>query len=868
MYIILAYILSGIILNNQVVSVLAAELNFTEPESYESEYCPSYTGINCYCYYIIECKVNDELGDLYVSLDSKGHQLLVVCPKDTKLSINLLHNSSYLEELNCNNIYTENNNEQQVIDINEANKLTLIYNSRIAVADIELRFQNLLQLQIIVKSTEDIDFTPFEFDFIDSETKVLPLYVQSTMNKRDLTREYFRNFTEIRRLDLVGSNMPVLDANLFEPLTQLNCLNLSSNKISQLPPKLFAKQRKLIILDLSCNLLTHLPPELFKETVFLWQLKLNGNRLHHTENLMATLRPLHYLHWLDLNMNKLQNIFWGRLSTNFNDDIPLDLEQYLDHNSMLQLKNYTGNQKLNLKVIDLRHNRLYEFDMERFSKVGIKRDFILNLAHNSIKSIYTLKNLPNTTDDLSEIKMTGNPIVCDCSLAWIYNSNYRALFPDLQCKQTSNELLMDVAQLRRDELCAWQPIFCPTNCDCYTQSDLLTINCNGRHLDVIDKLPRPEQVNRTSSILDTSVNQLTVLPPNTTFGYANVTQLNASYNRITNVSIFQLPTNLTILDLRSNRLKTLSADLLRGLLNDSDKLQSLYLSENAWRCDCAEQHLLYTVRAQRLRIPDVELLHCDNLKNVTLLTANVDDLCQAVERSPYLTASIITTALVIIISLLLVALFYKYNLEVKVWLHAHNILTCCIHESELDKNKKFDAFISYAHQDAHFVNHTLLPRLEECEDPPFLICTHERNWLPGAYIPEQIIESVDQSRRTIIVLSQHFIESDWARMEFRTAHQNSLNESRTRLILVKYGEITNSELLDKELRAYLQMNTYLDCEDPRFWEKLRYAMPHKSADRERNTDMLEVNGRMYVMGQEEKLGQTVDSSVYNTFVFL
>ncbi|XP_028898254.2 protein toll-like [Zeugodacus cucurbitae] len=88
-------------------------------------------------------------------------------------------------------------------------------------------------------------------------------------------------------------------------------------------------------------------------------------------------------------------------------------------------------------------------------------------------------------------------------------------------------------------------------------------------------------------------------------------------------------------------------------------------------------------------------------------------------------------------------------------------------------------------------------------------------------------------------------------MEFRTAHQCSLNERRARIIIVKYGELTNTELLDKELRAYLQMNTYLDWQDTRFWDKLRYAMPHKVAGRNRNADMLEINGRSYVMGQVE-----------------
>ncbi|XP_050319604.1 protein toll-like [Bactrocera neohumeralis] len=212
-------------------------------------------------------------------------------------------------------------------------------------------------------------------------------------------------------------------------------------------------------------------------------------------------------------------------------------------------------------------------------------------------------------------------------------------------------------------------------------------------------------------------------------------------------------------------------------------------------------------------------------------------------------AAITTASVIIIIFLLIIALFFKYKLQVKIWLYGHNILRCCIREYELDENKTFDAFISYAHQEADFVNHILLPQLEQCE-PPFRVCTHERNWLAGAYIPEQIIESVEQSRRTIIVLSQHFIESEWARMEFRTAHHCSLNEGRARIIMIKYGEIINSELLDKELKAYLDMNTYLDWQDARFWDKLRYAMPHK-VGRKRNTDMLKVNGRLYVMGQVE-----------------
>ncbi|XP_049303216.1 protein toll-like [Bactrocera dorsalis] len=448
--------------------------------------------------------------------------------------------------------------------------------------------------------------------------------------------------------------------------------------------------------------------------------------------------------------------------------------------------------------------------------------------------------------------MTSNHIECDCNLAWIYDYNYRWFFSDLQCKEKSTNLLTNFTQLRRHELCAWQPVQCPRKCVCFTKSKLLHINCTGAQLSAMKVLPRPEQVLLTTSLLDISNNRHTVLPLRTTFGYANVSQLYAANNQITNISLLELPTDLTVLDLRNNRLKSLCADFLRVFLNESTKLQLLYLSANPWICDCASHKLLYTVRAHRHRIPDVEQLRCDNKPNVTLLTASLSELCQVednVKRYQYVIAAITTAALIIIIFLLIIVFFFKYNLQVKIWLYGHKILRCCVREYELDENKMFDAFISYAHQEADFVNHILLPQLEQGE-PPFRVCTHERNWLAGAYIPEQIMESVEQSRRTIIVLSQHFIESEWARMEFRTAHQCSLNEGRARIIMIKYGEIINSELLDKELKAYLDMNTYLDWQDARFCDKLRYAMPHK-VGRKPNTDMLEVNGRFYVMGQFE-----------------
>ena len=54
------------------------------------------------------------------------------------------------------------------------------------------------------------------------------------------------------------------------------------------------------------------------------------------------------------------------------------------------------------------------------------------------------------------------------------------------------------------------------------------------------------------------------------------------------------------------------------------------------------------------------------------------------------------------------------------------------------------------------------------------VCVHSRDWNVGEDIPSQIFRSVEDSRKTIIVLSQSYIESQWSDMEFKAAHKKAL----------------------------------------------------------------------------------------------
>ncbi|XP_017490224.1 PREDICTED: toll-like receptor Tollo [Rhagoletis zephyria] len=193
------------------------------------------------------------------------------------------------------------------------------------------------------------------------------------------------------------------------------------------------------------------------------------------------------------------------------------------------------------------------------------------------------------------------------------------------------------------------------------------------------------------------------------------------------------------------------------------------------------------------------------------------------EYVPILVA-ILTSFVFVIICTLLVFIFRQ---EMRVWCHSRfGIRLFCNANRDIDKNEReklFDAFISYSSKDEAFVCEDLAPMLEQ-GDTRYKLCLHHRDFPVGGYMADAIVQAIDTSRRTIMVLSENFIKSEWCRFEFKSAHQSVLRDRRRRLILIVLGEVPQKDI-DPELRLYLKTNTYLQWGDKLFWEKLRFALP-------------------------------------------
>uniref|UniRef100_A0A672HJQ6 Toll-like receptor 2 n=1 Tax=Salarias fasciatus TaxID=181472 RepID=A0A672HJQ6_SALFA len=155
----------------------------------------------------------------------------------------------------------------------------------------------------------------------------------------------------------------------------------------------------------------------------------------------------------------------------------------------------------------------------------------------------------------------------------------------------------------------------------------------------------------------------------------------------------------------------------------------------------------------------------------------------------------------------------------------------------------FDAFVSYSEQDASWVENLLVPELEEPSDAnqeslqhaarPLTLCLHKRDFLPGRWVMDNIMSAMECSRRTIFVLSESFVRSEWCRYELDFSHFWLLDcgAGGDDAILVLLEPLSKDDIPKRfcKLRKLMSSTTYLewpqdDGRRPKFWRSLRDAL--------------------------------------------
>eukprot|EP00095_Tigriopus_kingsejongensis_P005757 snap_masked-scaffold28_size608977-processed-gene-5.4 protein:Tk05757 transcript:snap_masked-scaffold28_size608977-processed-gene-5.4-mRNA-1 annotation:"slit homolog 2 protein" len=356
-------------------------------------------------------------------------------------------------------------------------------------------------------------------------------------------------------------------------------------------------------------------------------------------------------------------------------------------------------------------------------------------------------------------------------------------------------------------------------------------------------------------------------------------ELHVENNRIRAVN------NATFRDLRSLEVLFLHGnhimDFPAWTLALNPQLRSVQLAGNHWSCSCRfmENFRLWLIRSQEV-VHDSHQIMCvsaneagtdvltSSMMNITnclqdsaiTATTHIQQIAngQAVDERGFPEANggvmvsrllsdflpIFFSIVAVVVALVIVALLvFLYRNEARLWLYSKYGIRFFHRIDGImdDADKIFDAFLAYSAKDEVFVRQVLAPELEISHtSQQYKLCLFYRD-LPSIHhhlhggatnhniyhqIPDSIVQAAEASRRTVIILSEHFLKSEWARYDYKSGLHTALRCNRgQKLIVILLGDIASRRDLDPELRLYMKSGIVLQWGDKLFWDKLRYALP-------------------------------------------
>lgn len=328
--------------------------------------------------------------------------------------------------------------------------------------------------------------------------------------------------------------------------------------------------------------------------------------------------------------------------------------------------------------------------------------------------------------------------------------------------------------------------------------------------------------------LNLQINQINSVPK----GMAELKalkELNLASNHLADLPGCGGFTSLEFLNVEVNLILTPSADFFQSC----PRVRELQAGQNPFKCSCELRDFIRGERQSGGRLfgwPAAYVCeYPEDLRGTQLKDFHLSELaCNTVLL--LVTALLLTLVLVAVVAFLCIYLDVPWYVRMtwqwtqtkrRAW---HN------HPEEQETVLQFHAFISYSERDALWVKDELIPNLEKGEGCVQL-CQHERNFIPGKSIVENIINCIEKSYKSIFVLSPNFVQSEWCHYELYFAHHKLFSENSNSLILILLEPIPPCIIPARyhKLKALMAKRTYLEWPKERskralFWANLRAAI--------------------------------------------
>ncbi len=335
-------------------------------------------------------------------------------------------------------------------------------------------------------------------------------------------------------------------------------------------------------------------------------------------------------------------------------------------------------------------------------------------------------------------------------------------------------------------------------------------------------------------VLDLSRCQLSEVPE---IGYLEYLQeLDLSQNRLSVISVKITSITLRKLNLSQNILSSFHGRM-RDDLDTAAKHGGLLLDLTANRilCQCHTEDFISWMHSTKVQFADNSTMLCTYMNGIMMSPWDVDVDKLRKECSNFYTVlySVLGCLTAVMVSSM-VALLYTKKWTIRFWLHTARETWRKRRDqtAEAQGNRYlYDVFVAYSSRESEereWVHLTLVPKLEN--EHGMRACIHHRDFMPGRDICDNIVDAINGSRKTLLILSPNFLSSDWCNFEVRMARAKLIEDRRDSIVLLLYKQLdVAGGRIPKKLTKLLEKKTYAEwTEDVTgqrlFWNKLVLAL--------------------------------------------
>ena len=108
------------------------------------------------------------------------------------------------------------------------------------------------------------------------------------------------------------------------------------------------------------------------------------------------------------------------------------------------------------------------------------------------------------------------------------------------------------------------------------------------------------------------------------------------------------------------------------------------------------------------------------------------------------------------------------------------------------------------------------------------LCIHQRDFMVGHAVTDNIINAIQSSRKTVILLSKAFLKSKWCLYEFHMSRMESIysRDGNSSVIVVMLENTPPDKLMPLEMIEWIKRESYIEYTDDEpgnalFWDKLK-----------------------------------------------